>query len=208
MTENALAETRSGQPPDRPLFAKGSTVRSTLAFLRAEQGDDQVARVLHSLPPVTRDRLTLAEPTEELPFVLVRELWEAVDTLLGAGDPKWSERAGSYSIESAGVQFYGGILRKSNPTEFLTQSVSLFRLFYRPGDMEVVLAAPGSAVLRLIGCEPGTRLFCQRQTGGLRRALTLAGGASPRARHVRCVLEGDAFCEWELGWSDGESRGS
>ena len=49
------------------------------------------------------------------------------------------------------MQLYSGILRKSNPIEFLTQSVSLFRLYYRPGDMEVVYEAPGTAVLRLVG---------------------------------------------------------
>ncbi len=203
MTERALeVAIPAGTPADRPVYAKGSIAGSTLAFLRRERGDEYVERVLASLAPATRARLTAAEPTEELPFALVRELWEAVHALLGDADPRWSERAGAYSIESAGLQFYGGILRKNNPTEFLTQSVSLFRLFYRPGDMEVVLAAPGSAVLRLVGCAPGTPLFCQRQTGGLRQALTLAAGAAPRTRHVRCALEGDAFCEWELQWSD------
>jgi hypothetical protein len=202
MTERAgEAAATTAAAADRPVYAKGSIVRSTLAFLHRERSGEYVERVLASLSAPTRDRLTAAEPTEELPFTLVRELWEAVDALLGADDPRWSDRAGAYSIESAGVQFYGGILRKNNPTEFLTQSVSLFRLFYRPGDMEVVLAAPGSAVLRLVGCDPGTRLFCQRQTGGLRQALTLAGGATPRTRHVRCVLEGDAYCEWELEWT-------
>jgi hypothetical protein len=185
---------------DRPMFGKGSVVRSTLAFVRAERGEDAVRQLVESLHPDTRQRLTAVEATDEVAFTMVRELWDAVDALLGAGDPAWSERAGAFSIESTGAQFYGGILRKSSPTEFLTQSVSLFRLFYRPGDMEVVYAAAGSAVLRLVGFEPATRRFCQRQTGGLRQALTIAGGASPHARHVRCALEGDAFCEWELGW--------
>ena len=98
------------------------------------------------------------------------------------------------------MQLYSGILRKSTPTEFLTQSVSLFRLYYHPGDMQVVYDAPGAAALRLVRFDPETPLFCQRQTGGLRCALTLAGGLEPRTRHVRCSLEGDAFCEWELGW--------
>jgi hypothetical protein len=69
--------------------------------------------------------------------------------------------------------------------------------------MEVVFAEPGAAVLRLVGFDAGTRLFCQRQTGGLRLALALAGGTAATARHVRCVTEGDAFCEWELAWQPG-----
>ena len=201
MTERAKeAGVGPARGTGRPMYGKGSVVRSTLAFVRVEQGEGAVTELLDSLRPETRRRLTAAEPTEEVPFALVRELWDAVDARLGAADAMWMDRAGAYSIESAGLQFYGGILRKSNPTEFLTQSVSLFRLFYRPGDMEVVFAAPGSAVLRLVGFEPATPHFCQRQTGGLRQAVTLAGGANPRTRHVRCELLGDAFCEWELGW--------
>jgi hypothetical protein len=128
-------------------------------------------------------------------------MWRAADHVLGAADPAWMERAGEFSIRSTGVQLYSGILRKNNPIEFLTQSVSLFRLYYHPGNMEVVAESPGYAVLRLVGFDPGTTLFCRRQTGGLCCALTLAGGVEPRARHVRCVLEGDAFCEWELSWA-------
>jgi hypothetical protein len=185
------------------MFCKGSVVRSTLAFVKAERGEEAVARVLAAVAPDARTCLTTAEPTEEIPFAFVRELWAAIDALLGACDRLWCERAGAFTIESAGVQSYGGILKKSNPTEFLTQSVSLFRLFYRPGDMEVVLAEPGAAVLRLVGFDAGTRLFCQRQAGGLRLALALAGGSAANARHVRCAMEGDAFCEWELTWQPG-----
>ena len=180
--------------------AKGSVVRSTLAFLKAEGGAAALRRVLAKLPAEARARCQRADPMEELPYALVRELWEAADRVVGADDPLWMERAGAFSIESTGVQLYSGILRKSTPTEFLTQSVSLFRLYYHPGDMQVVYDAPGAAVLRLVGFDPETPLFCQRQTGGLRCALTLAGGLEPRTRHVRCSLEGDAFCEWELGW--------
>jgi hypothetical protein len=96
---------------------------------------------------------------------------------------------------------YGGILKKKDPTEFLTQSVSLFRLYYHPGDMTVVENAHGRAVLRLIGFDGRTPLFCRRQVGGLTKALEIAGGESPVVRHVRCALEGDAFCEWELSWT-------
>src|SRR5690606_39650866 len=119
------------------------------------------------------------------------------------------------SIESTGVQLYSGILRKRSPHEFLTQSVSLFQLYYSPGDMQVVEEEATRAVLRLSGFDSEDVLFCRRQTGGLRQALLQAGGESPRVKHVRCVHAGDAFCEWELTWTaegregkeTGEKRG-
>jgi hypothetical protein len=183
------------------MFAKGSTIRTTLDFLRRERGGAAVERILDALPAASRARVLAAGPTDEVPYALATALWRAADAELGADDPQWMERAGAHSIESLGIQLYSGILRKASPTEFLTQSVSLFRLYYHPGDMEVVEQGAGRAVLRLVGFEAGDPLFCRRQLGGLRQAIAIAGGSDPQVRHVRCETEGDAFCEWELRWT-------
>jgi hypothetical protein len=179
--------------------AKGSTLRSTLRFVEAEYGAAEAAGVLARLAAGDRGRVEAAGPTQEVPVELLRALWDAVEATVGKRDPGWPEKSGAFSIQSVGVQLYGGILRKRDPLEFLSQPVSLFRLYYQPGNMEVVEAEPGRAVLRLVGF-PGDRVFCRRQTGGLLRAVELAGGVNPSARHVRCSEEGDAFCEWELRW--------
>lgn len=179
--------------------AKGSTLRSTLRYVEAEHGAESVGDVLARLGDADRARIGSVGATEEIPVELLRALWDAVEQAIGRRDPGWPEKSGAYSIQSMGVQLYGGILRKRDPLEFLSQPVSLFRLYYQPGNMEVVEAEPGRAVLRLVGF-PGDPVFCRRQTGGLVRAVELAGGTTPSVRHVRCSVEGDAFCEWELGW--------
>lgn len=183
-------------------FAKGAVIRATLDFVDREAGAPKLGAVLNALAPEQRDAVCAAMPTHEVPLRLVYELWHAVDTVLAPTDPSWVERAGAHSIESLGVQLYGGIVRKPTPADFLTQRISLFRLFYHAGEMDVVEQEPGRAVLRLVGFEEGDRLFCRRQTGGLQRALELAGGEQAAVRHVRCGLEGDAFCEWELEWQE------
>lgn len=183
------------------MHAKGSVARSTVDFIRAQAGEAALAAVLSRLDDDVRARLLGAEPTAELPYADLQALWRSAEAELAPRDPEWMERAGAHSIESLGVHLYGGILRKRSPQEFLTQSISLFRLYYHPGDMEVVYEAAGEAVLRLVGFDAGTPLFCRRQTGGLRMALAIAGGGKARTRHVRCALEGDAFCEWELRWT-------
>ena len=189
----------------QPQVAKGSTLRATLAFAASVAGDAAVERILGALPPAERALVRGASATDEVPFAVWRALSDATDAAIGGACPDWPERAGAWAIESTGVQLYGGILRKSTPIEFLTQSVSLFRLYYQPGDMKVVEHEAigergGRGVLRLVGFEHDSRVFCRRQTGGLARAVAVAGGERPRVRHVRCALEGDAFCEWELRW--------
>jgi len=178
-------------------MAKGSTVHTTLAFAREALGDPAVDALLAALDPPFADSLL---PTDEVPFGQLVALWEAVDRLLAPTMPDWAEQSGAWSIGTAGAQLYGGILRKPTPRDFLLQSVSLFRLYYHPGDMQVVAEEHGAAILRLIGFDSVTPLFCRRQTGGLRRAVELAGGNRAEVAHVRCVHEGDAFCEWGLRW--------
>lgn len=181
-------------------FARGAAVRSTLDFLRAEIGATAHRRALAALDRACCARLEAAAPGDEVPFADLVALWRAADDVCRAEHPDWMERAGAYSIALRGAQLYGGILRKASPREFLTQSVSLFQLFYHPGDMEVVEERVGYAVLRLVGFDPMDRLFCRRLTGGLRESLRIAGGERPVVTHVRCAGEGDAFCEWELRW--------
>lgn len=181
--------------------AKGSALRATLDFVEKQFGEIQLQRVLKSLPPAQHAAVTSVAATDEIPFRLLLDLWHAVDRVIGAQDPAWVERAGAHSIESMGTQLYGGIVRKSSPSAFLNQPIKLFRLYYHSGDMQIVEEAAGRAVIRLVGFDEPDALFCQRQTGGLRRAIELAGGAAPQVRHVRCAIEGDAFCEWEMRWS-------
>lgn len=187
-------------------MAKGSTLTTTLAFVRDAGGAAAVERVLARLAPEARDAIGAVQATDEVPFALVRSLWRAADDELRGADPEWIERSGALSIASVGLLLYGGILRKPTPLEFLTEGISLFRLYYHPGDMEVVEREEHRVVLRLVGFDHAEPLFCRRQTGGLHRAIQAAGGAAPVVRHVRCALEGDAFCEWELAWSDAEGR--
>ncbi len=188
--------TRGGAP-----VARGSTFLATLEFLRQEGGAALQRRVLRALSPGDRKAIGGLAPTAEAPFALLLRLWRAADVALGGEDPSWMERAGAFSIAVSGQRLYRGILQKESPLQFLTQSVSLFRLFYHPGDMEVVQHTSRRAVLRLVGFPATDPLFCRRQTGGLTTALSIAGGAEPSVSHVRCELEGDAFCEWELRWT-------
>jgi len=195
-------EQREQKAPKTSPAARGSTLMATLEFLSAEKGPTVAQRVLANLSKDDRTRIAAVAATDEIPLALPSRLWRAVQEEIGEKDPGWVERAGAFSIELRGVQSYGGILRKTTPAEFLTQQVSLFKLYYRGGDMVVVEQHNNRAILRLIGLESDERdgLFCRRQTGGLERALTIAGGTGARVRHVRCAVEGDAYCEWDVRW--------
>ena len=181
-------------------IAKASALLATLGFVESKYGTAAREHALNELPADQRAKITQLAPTDEIPFSLLLDLWRIVDKVVSPQDPEWMEKAGAHSIESLGTQLYGGIVRKASPSEFLNQPIKLFRLYYHSGDMQIVEEAPGRAVIRLVDFDEPDVLFCRRQTGGLRRALEIAGGRAARVRHVRCANEGDAFCEWEMAW--------
>jgi len=180
--------------------ARGSTVHATVQFIRQRYGDAELESILANLDAATRAVCSGAAITDDVPYDALRGLWTAADEVLRTRDSSWMEEAGAYAIASFGQQMYSGLLRKSSPAEFVTQSVSLFQLYYAPGDMTPVEVAPDRAVLRLVGFPSPGRLFCQRQTGGLRCAAELAGGKNVKVVHVRCEEDGDAYCEWDVRW--------
>lgn len=182
--------------------ARGSTVHATMRFIREAFGDAMLEEIVGRVDEVVRPRLSGASMTDELPYDVVLEFWRRADDALRTRDARWMERAGAFAIESIGQQLYSGLLRKSTPHDFVTQSVSLFRLYYAPGDIVLVEVEAGRAVVRLEGFPTGSPLFCQRQLGGLRCAMELAGGRAVRVSHVRCEHEGDAYCEWSLRWGE------
>jgi hypothetical protein len=181
--------------------ARGSTAQATLEWVRQMHGVETLERILQALPPDARHPLSSVRTTDELPYELLVALWRAADRELGASHPRWMEEAGAFAIRSIGQRLYAGLLHKGSPLEFLTQSIFPIRLYYSPGDMVLVEAEPGRAVMRLVGFEVIDALFCRRQVGGITCAIELAGGKDVRVEHVRCSEEGDAFCEWEVRWA-------
>jgi hypothetical protein len=182
------------------MFTRGSTVRSTLEFLHDLLPAPEIDRILNRLPTGDRRTIRSVGDTDEIPYRVALALWRSVDESLQSTDPGWIDRSGSWAIERAGMRLYSGLIKKPSPIDFLTQQISLFHLYYRPGDMIVVEQGTGRAVTRLVGFEPRETLFCRRLNGGWSAALRIAGGRDVTATHNRCSLEGDPFCEWELRW--------
>lgn len=181
-------------------YTRGSTLHSTVEYLRHTLDAAGVEAVLARLTPEERALLAHASLTDDVPFHVALALWRSADRALAASDPHWAEHAGAEAIRVRGMQLYSGLIQKPTPVEFLTQHISLFQRYYRPGDMKVTERSPGRAAARLVGFEPGDRLFCRRLTGGWLAAIEIAGAREPKVTHARCVLEGDPFCEWEVRW--------
>jgi hypothetical protein len=181
-------------------YTRGSTLQSTIEYLGRVLSPRRCEQVLARLGAEDRALMDQAAVTDDVPYRVALSLWRSADEALREQDPQWAEQAGAEAIRVRGMQLYGGLLQKPTPLEFLTQHISLFQRYYRPGDMKITERTNGRATARLVGFEPGDRLFCRRLTGGWLAAIEIAGARAAQVTHARCVLEGDLFCEWEVRW--------
>ncbi len=181
-------------------YTRGSTLRSTMEYLGRTLGAAECAAVLARLDADDRAVVDSAMLTADVPYRVALALWRSADLSARPREPRWAEHAGAEAIQVLGMQLYSGLMQKPSPIQFLTQHISLFQRYYRPGDMKVTEYAPGRATARLVGFEPGDTLFCQRLSGGWRAVIEVAGGKETVVEHARCSLEGDMFCEWVIRW--------
>jgi hypothetical protein len=191
---------RSGGQEVHMLHTRGSTLRSTMEYLARVLDAAECENVLARLGADSRAVVEHAGVTDDVPYQVALDLWRSADIALSPSNPAWAEEAGAEAIRVRGMQLYSGLLQKPTPLEFVTQHISLFQRYYRPGDMKMTECARNRARARLVGFEPGDRLFCRRLTGGWVAAIALAGGHEAVVEHARCTLEGDLFCEWEIRW--------
>lgn len=181
-------------------YARGSTLISTMEYLEHVLSPAAREAVLSRLSPEARAVVETASVTNDVPYDVALSLWRSADVELAAIDPDWAERAGAEAIRVRGMKLYAGLIQKPTPDDFLTQNISLFQRYYRPGDIKVTERTTGRATVRMTGFEAGDQLFCRRLTGGWLAGMQIAGGRDVSVNHARCVLDGDLFCEWEVRW--------
>jgi len=185
-----------------PLARRTSALalRNTVDHLRTVMAANEVSAILSALSAEERALLTSAPDHFMLPYDVALRLWRSADAVLGARDPEWMERMGAAAVERIDGQLGADLVRRASPLALLTQQIPFFRLYYQPGDMRLVEHGTDHAIIRLVDFDPVDRLFCRRFTGGWSAGIALAGGRDPIVRHLRCLCEGDMFCEWSVRW--------
>jgi hypothetical protein len=180
---------------------KGTTVASTLRFVRERFGPEAEAEVRGDLDPALQAALT-GEPVPSAwyPFGLLVGLGRAAARRFGGSMTSFQRELGRASADDAMRTVYRVLLRLGSPHFVVSQAPRVWRSYYDSGAISTVVAEPGHAALDLAGFEDPVPELCERLIGWLSRTVELAGGRNLRSVHSLCVLRGDQVCRFEEWW--------
>jgi uncharacterized protein (TIGR02265 family) len=180
---------------------KGTAVNSSLRYVRERFGEETLARVLEALPEADRAAIGAGVLASSwYPMAAFLRFMQEAERQLGAQEPDVLVKMGRASCDYGVTGVYRIFFKVGSPEFLVSRGAHVFSSYYDTGQMRVVEAAPGRAVVELTSFEGGAPQFCARLYGWMHRTLELAGARNLRSSHSACVHRGDAVCRFEGSW--------
>jgi len=182
---------------------KGTVLASSVAFLKMKMGEKEFDALVAGLP--ADDASVLRLPILQgnwYRFGLLTDLMKAADGKIALPPGRslpWE--MGRYSAESGLNGIYKLFFKVAETGFILKRATQLFAAYYDTGTMSVVSSQEGLAVIRIVGFDQPSPLFCERVQGWCQRTTELAGHDHVTLSHPRCSAKGDTFCEYKGEWA-------
>jgi hypothetical protein len=180
---------------------RGSSVLSTVRFVREHFGANSHAKVLEVLP--ARHCGTFLGPVREASWEPVEDLVAYMETarrLLAPDDQTFFKKIGVFAGHQTRDSGFKSLLGDSPEAAFKRAAV-MWRSFYDVGRLEVASQAPGEIVARIREFPDTSRALCQRITGFWEGCLHVVGTEQPHVEERICALDGGAYCEMRVTWT-------
>jgi hypothetical protein len=179
---------------------KGQILKSRLAFVEENFGEDGLKQVMESLSPEDREALEEMLPMTWLPFEVGTRLDQAIVDVVGGGDPQFFDELGVASANKNLGGLHSTFLVKGDPHAFLSKAPQIYRLYYQTGRREYERVGELEAVLTTYEAETFSHPDCLTVVGWHRRALEMCGCTGVEVLEEECRAQGGEVCRYRLLW--------
>ena len=179
---------------------KGVALLSRMAMLKEHFGDDAVMQVTALLTEENRALLTGGGllSSSWYPAEVFKDLNVAIYRVLRTKEPNVMEKLGELTAEM-GLTTIHKMKVKETPEETLRRIPMLWDAFHDSGTFTVE-SKPGKASFRVEGYGLPHREFCRNLSGWGKKIIELSGGKNATAKEMKCVCNGDPYCETVVTW--------
>ena len=182
---------------------KGVQVRATIAFLKNRFGDEAVEAVINTLNPEMRHLLpSLLLDSNWYPYSVWRPVRRISHALSDEMGDEMAIAMGRFIAQYVFTGVYKPLL-SNDAAKLLANFPGLHEFFYRnTNTIETEILSPTSGLVRYRynqGIRPA-RSSCLSTMGFWIRTLELSGVSNVKAKHSKCITDGQDVCLYVIEW--------
>lgn len=187
---------------------KGSNIYLVRCFAE-ERGPEVWANVRARLTEAERRQVESVIASGWYPLPLQHRVFDALEGALEDSPEPVMDEFARFVAEHDLTRVHRLFLRLRNPAYTLEKSAEYWGRFYDAGTWNVARLSTYQARGELSGIAETAPVFCRFLTAYIQRMFQLAGAATVKCRHTRCVCRGDKVCAFEGYWrGDADARPS
>jgi hypothetical protein len=181
---------------------KGSAFASRILWVRLNQGEAGIVRLLGQVSPALGDVLRHgAVMSRWYPFDLFVEINLALDRTFGSGDLALIKSLGRYGADANLTTIYRLFYKVGTVKWILARASRLWGMHYDSGTLHVETHPGREAGMRVEGFSSPHRAHCLSVLGWAERSVELSGGTDVQSREIACRVQGDRNCRFHISWS-------
>ena len=160
--------------------AKGTVIASTLAFLNEKLGKEGAVQLIEGLG---------AEHSALLKGPVLQGNWYPIDLLIklviaAEGKVAMPEKKkktlawelGRFSAETGLKGIYKVFFKMADISFIIKRAPHVWSSYYDSGTMQVLVAEPNKAIMRIAGFDQPSAILCDRVLGWMERTVEMSGG--------------------------------
>lgn len=195
-------------PASTPAMTRGQNPRSAFAYVNAQGGSHQLARVLEHLSASDRAVLGVdgragARPVgadDWVPFSTQARLLRAIDAVLGRGDLTLLPEVGRFMARRDIPSLFRPLLRAGKTGWIISVATRVWRMYHSHGSWELQREKE-SVLATLVDHPEADAAFCATFIGWVEGALEASGAIEVRGEHVVCAARGARHCVFTASWT-------
>jgi len=184
------------------ITAKGTLIKTSLAFVEERFGAGALEKVMAALDPEVRSKVSgMVLSSARYPVPVIAALLETIDRVLGRGDLQLGWEVGKFAGEYEVTLFHKAVFQIGKVEYFLKAAPMTWGFYYSAGKMraEEITASGGRVEVR--DFNPVSKVMCHRSGGWMWRTAELCGKKNVLVRHPECLLDGHPACIWVASWT-------
>jgi eukaryotic-like serine/threonine-protein kinase len=181
---------------------RGIAFLAAIKYIKQNYKEEGFTKVIESLSPEDKDVVMgKLNPVTLYPMKAYINLLSAADKIFGQGDYALCSDIGRFEADETFSGLYKVFLEVGNPNAVIRKASLAWRTLHDAGDLEIEQTSDKFVRGKVTNFPDYHKAFCNVMFGYFAKVLEMSGAKDLAVKEVKCRVNGDDCCEFELTWA-------